>query len=131
MRYRCTAPACDQWAAYGGRGIKVCTEWTEFPAFLAWSLANGWRAGRSIDRIDVDGDYEPSNCRWATPKQQAENKRPVLAVTVQGVRKSVLQWAKTSGIPQATLYKRYHAGIRGAAFLAEPNNPAKAKGATM
>lgn len=73
MRHRCNNENSDQWEWYGGRGIKICKQWDDFEVFLA---DMGERPiGTTIDRIDSDGDYEPSNCRWATPKQQAENNR--------------------------------------------------------
>lgn len=73
MRQRCNNPNSDQWKWYGGRGISICERWDNFTLFLE---DMGERPqGHSIDRINPDGNYEPSNCRWATPKQQAENNR--------------------------------------------------------
>ena len=73
MRERCLNPRHHNFPRYGGRGITICSEWSEFAKFLA---DMGERPeGRTIDRIDVDGNYEPGNCRWATPKQQTDNRR--------------------------------------------------------
>lgn len=81
MRQRCSNPNHQVYAWYGGRGIKVCSEWDEYPAFMAWALANGYTDDLSIDRVDPDGDYEPSNCRWITMKENLARRRPRGTVT--------------------------------------------------
>jgi hypothetical protein len=74
---RCGNPNQTNYCYYGGRGIAICHEWrTDFQAFYDWAMANGYAPELSIDRIDVDGNYEPGNCRWATDLEQARNKRP-------------------------------------------------------
>ena len=76
MKTRCGNPKVRYFKYYGGRGITVCDEWMHnFEAFHDWAMANGYQEDLSIDRIDVNGNYEPSNCRWATMKEQRANQR--------------------------------------------------------
>ena len=76
MKTRCNNPNCKDYKDYGGRGIIICDDWlNSFDTFREWAVANGYNKSLSIDRVDVNGNYEPSNCRWATALEQAHNKR--------------------------------------------------------
>ena len=74
MKSRCNNPNDKDFARYGGRGIKVCEDWIRFSRFEQWALHNGYSDNLTIDRIDNDGDYEPSNCKWSTMAEQNNNR---------------------------------------------------------
>lgn len=99
------------WDRYGGRGIKVCQRWTEsFDAFYA-DMGPSPGIGYSIDRINNDGDYEPSNCRWATRKEQCRNRRNNAMITIDGVTKPKVEWVELSGISPNTIAYRVKRGM--------------------
>ena len=107
MKRRCLSPNDDHYCFYGGRGISICSEWMEYEPFRDWSLANGYADELTLDRIDVNGNYEPSNCRWVGMKIQANNKRTNHYITYNGITKSAQEWSDISGIPASTLIFRH------------------------
>lgn len=111
MRYRCYDPKNKRYANYGGRGIKVCDEWNnDYATFAKWARENGYRDDLTIDRIDVNGDYTPENCRWATWEEQANNKTNNHLLTIDGETKTMTQWAKQYGIGMSTIWARVKNG---------------------
>lgn len=108
MRKRCNVPSSQAYRRYGGRGISVCHEWdTDYLAFREWMINAGWKKGLTIDRIDNDGNYEPSNCRVATRKEQANNQSTTLKYSVNGAPlKSLHDIADDYGISSVALYNR-------------------------
>lgn len=86
MKQRCYNANRPNYKYYGGRGIAICDEWlNSYQAFSDWAVANGYQEHLSIDRIDTNGNYEPENCRWASMKEQAKNKRSWSNTGVLGV----------------------------------------------
>lgn len=97
MKTRCYNPNGAEFGLYGGRGITVCYEWQTFEPFYEWAMANGYRNDLSIDRIDNDGNYEPSNCKWSTQQEQALNRSTNVTITYNGITKHISEWDKDIG----------------------------------
>lgn len=107
MKNRCYNSNTDNYKNYGGRGIKVCEEWFESSSrFIKWALNHGYKDGLQLDRIDVNGDYEPSNCRWVTAKTNSRNRRNTDYLTCNGETKSIAEWCELYGIQKSgKIYK--------------------------
>lgn len=110
MHERCERPKHTYYKDYGGRGIKVCEEWREYIPFANWARSNGYTESLSIDRIDVNGDYTPANCRWVTEKEQHNNTRRNHFVEYGGKVYTISQLADETGIKYTTLKERIKAG---------------------
>lgn len=113
MKTRCYDENIDYFDRYGGRGIKVCDEWlgdNGFENFYKWAIESGYKNGLTIDRINVDGNYSPDNCRWATNKEQQNNRRDNVYIVVDGVEMTIAQAAEKYNIKYATLRGRLKAG---------------------
>lgn len=106
MKDRCCNPKNTAYKNYGGRGITICEEWlNSFLIFKDWASNNGYADKLTIDRIDVNGNYEPSNCRWITFKEQQQNKQTTHYYEIGGEKKSISQWAEQFGIPYNKMYR--------------------------
>ncbi len=105
---RCTNPKDTSWGRYGAKGVTVCNEWRSFPAFRKWAYANGYNDSLTIDRVNPNGNYDPSNCRWASVREQANNKQGTLWIEYSGERLQLSYWADRLGINYHTLYDRLY-----------------------
>ena len=113
MKNRCYNPNDDRYKDYGGRGIKMCDEWLGehgFENFVEWSMVNGYAENLTIDRVNVNGNYEPSNCRWATNAEQSNNRRTCVYFTFFGITKNLKEWCNCIGENYEKMYGRYYRG---------------------
>ena len=110
MKERCYNPNNKNFQHYGGRGITVCNEWHNFLLFYNWAMTNGYSDNLTIDRIDVNGNYEPSNCRWVTMSEQANNKRNNRLLTYNGKTQTMTQWANEMKTRDTTIFGRLKRG---------------------
>lgn len=122
--YRCMMSRCYRerdasYKFYGGRGIKVCEEWHDIQNFEKWVEDNPFSKGMTLDRIDSNADYSPSNCRWATKKEQANNRRNTIEIEWRGEMHTLGEWAEILNLNQSTLKNRYWRGDRGERLFEE------------
>lgn len=118
LRQRCNNQKSKDYPDYGGRGIKVCQRWMKFENFLE---DMGRRPeGMTLDRIDVNGNYCPENCRWATGKQQIEGRRISVKFSLNGKTLSVTDWSAITGISYKTLISRRYYGWTDERILTAP-----------
>lgn len=105
MKQRCENPTNRAYRLYGGRGISVCDEWHEYTSFRDWAMDNGYQDNLTLDRIDVNGNYEPSNCRWITLREQQQNKRNNVRLTFMGETRTICDWAEVLGCFPSAVYR--------------------------
>jgi hypothetical protein len=122
MKQRCFNPSHIRFERYGGRGIKVCQAWMQFAAFEQWALNNGYTEGLTVERINNDGDYEPSNCTWVTKGRQAVNRSTTLFVKFNGQTKMVSDWARLYGLLPRLVLVRLARGWSIRRALTTPKN---------
>ena len=125
MMCRCYCKTIESYKHYGGRGIVVCDEWKGkggFLNFYNWAISNGYSDNLSIDRIDVNGNYCPENCRWADIETQANNTRANKFIEYKGKKLSISQWSRELVINRNTLDKRLNSGWSVEDALEKPIN---------
>ena len=114
IKQRCFNPNSNRYKNYGGRGISICDEWkNSFETFCKWALENGYKEGLSIDRIDHEKDYEPSNCRWADEITQQNNRTNNTLYEYEGETHTLTEWSRIKGIKPKTFCTRWRRGYRG------------------
>lgn len=106
MRARCNLKSGFAYAYYGGKGVKVCEEWLDFQEFYDWANANGYSKDLTIERIDVDGDYCPENCKWVSVSEQSRNKSTTIWVEYDGEKMSLAEAAQAAGLPYKNVLQR-------------------------
>jgi len=122
MRQRCLNPNFPKYPRYGARGITICPEWDDFWTYVS-DVGQCPSPGLTLDRVNNDGDYEPGNIRWATQKQQANNRGPRWDrrdMTLNGVTHTQAEWSRLLGIDQCTLHRRRKYGWSDERILTTP-----------
>lgn len=127
---RCLKKTCAAYPYYGGRGITICDRWLGPYGFTHFMEDMGAKPSHecfpsrqpiySLDRVDLNGPYSPSNCRWATAKEQTYNRHIARFITIEGETKTIQDWAEYAGIRYDRISKRHKQGVRGKALLAKP-----------
>lgn len=110
MRERCNNPNHKQYSRYGGRGVYVCKEWDDYSSFREWAYKVGYSDDLTLDRRDNDGGYTPQNCRWATRKEQANNRHSNHILTLDGVSDNIEGWVRRTGLPRHVIDGRIKRG---------------------
>lgn len=112
MKQRCESKNPHKYKSYGSKNISVCSEWKhDFLAFKEWAMKNGYDEHLTLDRIDVDGDYCPGNCRWVTFKKQQNNRSTSKWIEHEGEKRTVAEWCEIKGVSQGTAWYRLQKGM--------------------
>lgn len=111
MHNRCNNSKDKRFERYGSRGISICSDWDDINNFVQWALENGYADNLSIDRINVNGNYEPDNCRWANISVQANNKTNNVLINYDGQTRTISEWAKQYNLNRDLISNRYKRGI--------------------
>lgn len=111
IKTRCNNSNYEHFNRYGGRGIKICNEWSEdFSKFKDWAIQNGYDENLEIDRIDNDGNYEPDNCRWQSRVVQVRNRSNTVYLEHDRLKKPLKEWCEMYGVNYKLAHQRYRKG---------------------
>ena len=111
MKTRCNNSNYDKYQYYGGKGVSVCEEWLgSYDTFKEWAIGNGYTDSLTLERIDVNGNYCPDNCKWVTRKEQANNRTTNHFLTYNGETKTAQAWADQTGLDICTILRRIKTG---------------------
>lgn len=111
MRQRCNNPQNYKYARYGGRGIEICSEWDDFAVFRRWAFENGYSPDLTLDRINVDGNYSPYNCRWVNMITQANNKTNNVFIEFDGTKFTMAEFCRVKNIKYKSFAKYIKLGL--------------------
>lgn len=110
IKERCKNKKSKAYKHYGARGIAICGEWLIYENFKKWALKNGYKDGLEIDRIDVNGNYDPENCKWSTRMEQCNNKNNNIFITIDGEKHTLFEWCRLKNIHYNTVSQRIKNG---------------------
>lgn len=117
MKKRCLKPNSDRYKNYGARGITIHPDWLDYSSFSKWAHSNGYAQGLTIERLDVNGNYEPLNCTWIEKSEQSKNKTNNKWVVIEGEKYSPLDLEEKYEIPVKTIYARIARGDKGESVI--------------
>lgn len=120
MKQRCMNPKCDVYMYYGERGVLIYKDWLEFENFYNWAVGNGYEEGLTIERIDVNSNYEPNNCTWIPQSEQSSNTRRNRLISYNGKKQNIAQWVKETGLSYNCIRSRLKRGWDIKKTLTEP-----------
>lgn len=125
MKYRCSNKNNHKYKNYGAKGITVCDEWFDYENFKLWAYSNGYKEGLSIDRINVNGNYEPNNCRWVDMKTQQRNRTNNKMIEFEGIKRCLSEWCEITGLNHKTITYRLNNGWSTRKALTTPTRNMK------
>lgn len=112
MKSRCLKKTNKSYQKYGGKGITICDEWLSYENFYNWSIVNGYNDILTLDRIDNNGNYEPSNCRWVDVKTQVRNRSITVKTLFHGKEIPIAELAEKYGVDYRLVKARYYRGFK-------------------